>query len=79
MKNPFLVFFAFSLILLPVPALAYIDPGSGSAIVSLVIGLFVAIGVVVKTFWFKILSIFGFSKPPKADYDINENKINEDN
>ena len=60
-------------------ALAYIDPGSGSAIISLVIGFFVAIGVVLKTFWFKILSIFGLSKPPKTEDNINEDKTNENN
>jgi len=30
-------------------ALAYIDPGSGSAIISAIIGVFVAIGIAVKT------------------------------
>ena len=79
MKKPFPILFAFSLILMPVQALAYIDPGSGSAIVSLVIGFFVAIGVVLKTFWFKIQSILGLSKPPKADDDTTEDKTNEEN
>jgi len=40
------------------PAMAYIDPGSGSAIMSAVIGFFVAIGLVIKTYWYKIKSIF---------------------
>lgn len=44
------------------PAFAYIDPGSGSAIMSVIIGFFVAIGVLVKTFWYKIKGFFGFSK-----------------
>lgn len=47
------------------PAFAYIDPGSGSAILSMLIGLFVALGVVVKTFWYKILSFLGLSKPER--------------
>lgn len=54
------------------PAFAYIDPGSGSAIMSVIIGLFVAIGVLVKTFWFKIKSFFGFSKVEKTNIDISE-------
>ncbi len=41
---------------------AYIDPGSGSALMSVIIGLLVAIGITIKTFWYKITSIFGFSK-----------------
>ncbi len=40
------------------PAMAYIDPGSGSAIMSAIIGLFVATGLVIKTYWYKIKSIF---------------------
>ena len=40
------------------PAMAYLDPGSGSAIMSAAIGLFVAIGLTVKTYWYKIKSLF---------------------
>ena len=47
------------------PAFAYIDPGSGSAILSMLIGLFVALGVIVKTFWYKILSLLGLSRPER--------------
>ena len=32
------------------PAYAYLDPGTGSAIISLIIGFFVAIGVFYKNF-----------------------------
>tara|TARA_B110000305_G_C19277115_1_gene557401 strand:+ start:213 stop:413 length:201 start_codon:yes stop_codon:yes gene_type:complete len=49
-------------LLLTQPSLAYLDPGSGSAIISMIIGFFVAIGVIIKTFWYKIKSIFEFSK-----------------
>jgi O-antigen/teichoic acid export membrane protein len=51
------------------PAFAYIDPGSGSAFMSVIIGFFVAIGVLIKTFWYKIKSFFGLSKnsKPKAE------------
>lgn len=40
------------------PAMAYIDPGSGSAIMSVIIGFFVATGLLVKTFWYKLKSLF---------------------
>ena len=40
------------------PAMAYIDPASGSAIMSAIIGFFVAIGFAVKTYWYKIKSFF---------------------
>jgi hypothetical protein len=48
-------------------AFAYIDPGTSSAIMSLIVGFFVAIGVLVKTFWYKITSFFGLSKSTKTD------------
>ena len=38
------------------PTMAYIDPGSGSAIMSAIIGFFVAIGLAIKTYWYKIKS-----------------------
>lgn len=48
------------------PAFAYIDPGSGSAIMSVIIGFFIAVGVLMKTFWYKIKSFLGFSKSAKT-------------
>jgi hypothetical protein len=36
------------------PAMAYIDPGSGSAIISALIGFFVAASLAVKTYWYKL-------------------------
>lgn len=50
-------FFTFLLIFTQ-PAMAYIDPGSGSAIMSAVIGFFVAFGLAIKTYWYKIKHIF---------------------
>ncbi len=51
------------------PAHAYIDPGSGSAIMSAIIGFFVAVSLAVKTYWYKIKSLFGAgqSKTPADD------------
>jgi hypothetical protein len=46
------------LVTLAMPAFAYIDPGSGSAIMSGIIGFFVAAWLVIKTYWYKIKSLF---------------------
>jgi hypothetical protein len=46
------------LLLLPITSYAYIDPGSGSAIMSAIIGFFVAIGIAIKTYWYKLKSLF---------------------
>lgn len=47
------------------PAMAYMDPGSGSAIMSAVIGLFVAAGLAIKTYWYKLKAIFMRKKVDK--------------
>jgi hypothetical protein len=65
------LFIAFTLTaLMAQPAFAYIDPGSGSAIMSVIIGFFVAIGVLIKTFWYKIKSFFVFKKVKKTNNEI---------
>ena len=52
------------------PAAAYIDPGSGSAIMSAIIGIIVAIGLTIKTYWYKLKSIFtGGKKSQKLESD----------
>ena len=62
-KKIFLTFILFTFSVQP--AFAYLDPGTGSSILSLIIGFFVAIGVLIKTFWYKIKSFFGLSKNTK--------------
>jgi len=57
-------------------ALAYIDPGSGSAIISAIIGVFVAIGIAVKTYWYKIKRFFSRSEPSQQE-DSNSQKTEE--
>ena len=50
------------------PAVAYIDPGSGSAIISAIIGFFIAIGMAIKTYWYKIKGLFhGKKADPQQD------------
>lgn len=44
--------------LVPTPALAYIDPGTGSIIISFLIGIISASFFYIKSFWFKIKKFF---------------------
>tara|TARA_X000000368_G_C22917412_1_gene661449 strand:- start:301 stop:507 length:207 start_codon:yes stop_codon:yes gene_type:complete len=66
MLNKFFLTFAL-FILSSQPALAYLDPGTGSAIMTMIIGFFVAIGVLLKTFWYKIKKFLGLSKSKNTD------------
>lgn len=46
------------LLVYPASAMAYIDPASGSAISAAIIGFIVAVAMAVKTYWYKLKSIF---------------------
>jgi hypothetical protein len=59
------------------PVFAYIDPGSGSAIMSVLIGFFVALGVVVKTFWYKIMNLLGLSKSTNTTSSRNNEQLDQ--
>ena len=45
---------ALALSLFSVPVFAYIDPASGGAIMSAIIGAIVASGLYLKSFWYKL-------------------------
>ena len=55
------------------PALAYLDPGSGSGLLSIIIGFFVALGLTIKTYWYKLKSLFTRRKPSENDKDSSDN------
>lgn len=48
--------------LLPAPALAYLDPGTGSMMLQVILGGIAAIGVALKLFWYRIIAFLGFGK-----------------
>ena len=58
-----------TLVLVPLPALAYLDPGTGSMLLQVILGGVAAVGVALKLFWYRIIRFFGFGK----------NTENEDN
>ncbi len=40
------------------PAWAYLDPSTGSMIVSAIVGIFATLGLAIKTYWYKLKSLF---------------------
>jgi len=48
------------------PAWAYLDPGTGSMIISAIVGLFATLGLAVKTYWYKIKAFFRRDAQPEA-------------
>lgn len=49
------------------PTIAYLDPATGTLIVSAIIGGFAAIGMFVKRFWYQIKGLFTGGKPTPAE------------
>ena len=74
MKNLFYSFFIF--FFFSTKAFAYIDPASGSAIMSVIIGATVLIGVFLKTFWYKLKSLAGFKANSETSSKETKNNKN---
>lgn len=56
----------------PSSAFAYLDPGTGSIILQVLIGAIAAIVAIAKLYWQKLLNFFGIKKKLKN----KEDKIN---
>ncbi len=58
--------------------MAYLDPGTGSILIQLLIAGLLAVGVVLRVFWGRISKLFGKSKPntsnPEAGSEDEEDK-----
>ena len=50
------------LLLFPMSAHAYLDPGAGSALIQGILGTVAAIGVALKLYWHRILKFLGLRK-----------------
>ena len=55
-------------LLIPLPALAYLDPTTGSMLISAIVGLFASLVLAIKTYWYRIKAFFK-RKPTKSDAD----------
>jgi hypothetical protein len=55
-----------ALLLAPLPAWAYLDPTTGSMVISAVVGLFASLVLAVKTYWYKLKAFFR-RKPAAAE------------
>lgn len=64
------VFYFLGTLLLPLDALAYLDPGTGSALLQGILGAVAAIGVVLKLYWHRFLRLLGIRK--KTDVDTGK-------
>lgn len=56
-----------SLYMVAPPAQAYLDPSTGSMIVSAVVGLFATLSLAIKTYWYRLKALFRRRPPPGED------------
>ncbi len=57
-KYPILLVAAVALTGFASPAYAYLDPSTGSMIISAVLGVLATLGLALKTYWYKLNSVF---------------------
>jgi hypothetical protein len=54
------------LLVTPAPARAYLDPGSGSMMVQVILGGLAGLAVLIKMFWRRIIGRFKRDSPPSG-------------
>jgi len=59
------------LLLTPLPAQAYLDPTTGSMVISAVVGLFASLVLAVRTYWYKLKGLFRRNPVPVENDDEN--------
>ena len=65
-RLPFVILVA--LLLMPLSALAYLDPTTGSMLISAIVGLFASLVLAIKTYWYRIKAFFK-RKPAESEAD----------
>jgi len=55
------------LMLMFTDAIAYLDPGTGSMLLQVILGGIAAVGVAIKLYWHRLRAAFGMAKKPDPD------------
>ena len=63
---------SFHLVSIDTQLLLYLDPGSGSLIVQLLLAALLGIGITVRLFWNKIRTFFGGKKSLNTEASVEE-------
>jgi len=61
------ILIAIPLLILSTNALAYLDPGTGSMMLQVILGGVAAVGVAIKLYWHKLRAVFGMKKQEEND------------
>ena len=52
-------------------AFAYLDPGTGSMILQIILGGLAGAAVAIRLYWYKILAMFGFKRKKPNDTEAS--------
>jgi hypothetical protein len=66
------------LLLAPASAMAYIDPGTGSMMLQVILGGLAAVGVALKLYWHKILRALGLGSKREVEVKSQAEAHSED-
>ncbi|HCN45526.1 MAG TPA: hypothetical protein DIT18_07590 [Pseudomonas sp.] len=61
-KNDVSLIALLCLLVLPINAFAYLDPGTGSAMLQGILGALAAVAMVLKLYWHRLLRLLGLRK-----------------
>jgi len=67
-RSRFLLLVSIALLLMPLSAWAYLDPTTGSMLISAIVGLFASLVLAIKTYWYRIKAFFK-RKPAETESD----------
>jgi O-antigen/teichoic acid export membrane protein len=72
MLNTNTIFILFLALTFVEPVYAYLDPGTGSAILQGLLAALAALAVVVKLYWHRLVKFFRFRKDTTEEMDQNK-------
>jgi hypothetical protein len=52
-------------------AVAYLDPGTGSMLLQVILGGIAAVGVAIKLYWHKLRAAYGMAKKPDPEEETD--------
>ena len=60
------------------PAHAYLDPSTGSMIITAIVGLFASLALAIRTYWYKLKSLFRGKDSPEESQTEAEPEVPSD-
>jgi hypothetical protein len=68
--NALLAILAFLIVSAPHPAWAYLDPGSGSMLLQVLLGGIAGAVVLVRIYWRRLMAFLGLAKPAASAVEV---------